>query len=135
MSTHDAQENALGGREAGELQADEPAGESPRQELQILGETAESARLQQVEHGAGDVGRRASREQPHEGHLKTPPINVAQQSHRDETGKIAPNCPPTYDAITRWVANCGARSNSREFALPSAAELTRTYVNRRYVRA
>lgn len=56
LSTHDAQEDALGGREARELQTDEPAGESARQGLQVLGEAAESARLQQAEHGAGDVG-------------------------------------------------------------------------------
>jgi len=45
MSTHDAQEDALGSRQAGELQADEPARESSQQELQVPGETAEPARF------------------------------------------------------------------------------------------
>lgn len=46
MFTHNAKEDALGGRETGKLQTVEPAGESPGEELQVFGETAEHSRFQ-----------------------------------------------------------------------------------------
>lgn len=108
MSTHDAQEDALGGREAGELQADGPAGESPRQGLQVPGEAAESARFQQTEHGTGDVGGRASREQPRESHLNTAaegtPRRRREQRHGERSRR---NHPPTRRDRTIGV-NCAA---------------------------
>lgn len=60
MFTYDAEEDALGGRETGKFQAVEPVGESPRKELQVSGEAAEHSGLQQIEHGAGDIGGRTS---------------------------------------------------------------------------
>lgn len=131
MSTHDAQEDALGGREARELQADEPVGESPWTELQIPGEAAESARLQQAEHGAGDVGGRASREQPREGHLRRPQRAASREHYyRDETGKNRADVPVDARRDRATGVNCAPfriPQRSRCRALPSRPELNRWY--------
>lgn len=130
MSTHDAQADALGGREAGELQADEPAGESPRQGLQVPGEAAESARFQQAEHGAGDVGGRASREQSREGHLKkkSPPSNVVRARRRRNGGRKVRAEITRATLHTATGVNCAAvrilniRAAERRRADPSSTD-------------